>query len=486
MGRLIKHPKCISKECYSVFVDFCANCKNEEASIKVLALEYLIALLKTDKSAFDHQQLQNALQQIQNDENEHVKKLVNTINDILKSDQTVHKLKEYLATYSDENEEIPYLEKGNVTPVSSFKEKLEDEKKAEKIGSPIEEKLLDFGNVNEQLDTLQNTLEETHSGANFVLQHMKERERKQRKEAENDQNFLFENVGTPNKQRPISKESGTSPPPPKIDVTDTSSPSQVVLTPHKILKRRDSETIISIKSTSPKTSPTENEIVKETPEKNPPLNISINITRPQNAIPINEMNIHFNELSPTGSTGCIDPIKKIGKELYNSTSNKTIELISDSAVESFYTNDTETNQISKKLDDKFAQTLESSLKSDSEIIEKARKEGLLQAEKEVAIMTAEFEDLEKRYAKEVREKKLLEAALSQYEKALRTMYQEKEKYRYDEKYKDLQAAHKQLLEDYKKLEERFTKLHVRYREVKQLNERYKQVHNSTSLCLFPL
>src|SRR5690606_15503133 len=82
-----------------------------------------------------------------------------------------------------------------------------------------------------------------------------------------------------------------------------------------------------------------------------------------------------------------------------------------------------------------------------------------------------MDELERKYNKEVRERKLLQSALQQYEKALQAFYINGES-RNDS---EIAKKYNQLKEDYTKLENTFKLLQKRYKEVKTINEKYKDV-----------
>ena len=106
-----------------------------------------------------------------------------------------------------------------------------------------------------------------------------------------------------------------------------------------------------------------------------------------------------------------------------------------------------------------------------EQVQKIKQESVEQTLKEMAILTAEYDDMEQRLNIEVRKRRELEAFVQNYEKEFKNLSLKNG----DDKEKEsIKVQYTQLLIDYSKIESSFKELKGRYDEAKIVNEKFKQ------------
>jgi len=106
-----------------------------------------------------------------------------------------------------------------------------------------------------------------------------------------------------------------------------------------------------------------------------------------------------------------------------------------------------------------------------EDLEKAKQEGMQQVLQEMAIVTADYDELEHRMNQEVRKRRELEGFIQNYEREFKNLSLKNG----DEKEKDgIKTQYTQLLIDYSKIESSFKELKSRYDDIKIVNEKFKQ------------
>lgn len=106
-----------------------------------------------------------------------------------------------------------------------------------------------------------------------------------------------------------------------------------------------------------------------------------------------------------------------------------------------------------------------------EDVEKIKNECIQKVLTEMSILSADYDDMEVRLNNEIRKRRELESFVQNYEKEFKNLSLKNG----DEKEKEsIKVQYTQLLIDYSKIESSFKELKLRYDEMKNINEKYKQ------------
>ncbi|KAG2385998.1 hypothetical protein C9374_003147 [Naegleria lovaniensis] len=106
-----------------------------------------------------------------------------------------------------------------------------------------------------------------------------------------------------------------------------------------------------------------------------------------------------------------------------------------------------------------------------EDLEKAKNDSVQKILTEMSILSADYDDMEVRLNNEIRKRRELESFVQNYEKEFKNLSLKNG----DDKEKEsIKVQYTQLLIDYSKIESSFKELKLRYYEMKNINEKYKQ------------